>query len=41
MLNSVRPSEIEYFKIEVQNPHREELIELNPELSFCFKLKDV
>ena len=36
----VRPSEIKYFKIEVYNPYREELIE-NPGLSFFFKLEDV
>ena len=33
----VHPYEIKYFKIEVHNPDREELIELNPGLSF-FKM---
>ena len=37
----VRPSEIEYFKIRVHNPYHEDLIELNPMMSFFFKLEDV
>ena len=39
--DGVRPSKINYFIIEVHNPYREELIELNPGLSFFLKLKVV
>ena len=37
----VRSYEIKYFKIEVQNPYHEDLIELNPTMCSFFKLEDV
>ena len=38
---SLRPSEIKYFRIEVHNPYREELIELNPGMSSFFEVENV
>ena len=37
----IRPYEIKYFIIEVQNPYHEDLIELNPTMSAFFELEDV
>ena len=37
----VRPSDIEYLKIRVQDPYHGDLIELNPGMSSFFKLDDV